>query len=235
MLEKIIATALLAALGVAVPVAAQENSNPGANRPLATALDHQGGPTYQDRGVRLTQTSAFTLLEHGQWHQDATGAGISSPLGGSVTHRQPVTAGPHRGRETSFARTTWLPWVYAAENRHRLPLGLLDALIWTESRYNPMALSHAGAVGLAQLMPGTAGELGVANRYDPVANIEGGARYLRQMLDRFGSVHLAVAAYNAGPNAVAHARGIPLNGETPNYVRNVFAAMADEVNERGCE
>ena len=68
----------------------------------------------------------------------------------------------------------------------------------------------------------SSGDLGVADRYDPVANIEGGARYLRQMLDRFGSVHLAVAAYNAGPNAVARARGIPLNGETPNYVRNVL-------------
>ena len=223
MLDKIIAAWLLAALGVAVPVAAQENSNPGANGPFATALDSvNGGATDQDRGVRLTQTSAFTLLEHGLWQEDATGAGISSPLGGSLTHGQPVTAGPRRGRETSFARTTWLPWVYAAENRHRLPLGLLDALIWTESRYNPMALSHAGAVGLAQLMPATAGDLGVANRYDPIANIEGGARYLRQMLDRFGSVHLAVAAYNSGPNAVARAKGIPLNGETPNYVRNVL-------------
>ena len=225
MLDKIIAAWLLAALGVAVPVAAQENSNPGANRPLATALDHQGGPTYQDRGVRLTQTSAFTLIEHGQWHQDATGAGISAPPGGSVKRGRSVSVGPRHGRDTSFARTTWLPWVYASENRHRLPLGLLDALIWTESRYNPMALSHAGAVGLAQLMPGTAGELGVANRYDPVASIEGGARYLRQMLDRFGSVHLAIAAYNAGPNAVARAQGIPLNGETPNYVRNVLGRL----------
>lgn len=71
---------------------------------------------------------------------------------------------PLRRRESSFARTTWLPWVYAAEKRHALPLGLLDALVWIESRYNPMAFSPAGAVGLAQLMPATASELGVANR-----------------------------------------------------------------------
>ena len=223
MLDKIIATGLLVALGVAVPVSAQEIAGPAVDDPIATEWDRAaGGATDQDRGVRLTRTSAFTLLEHGLWQEDATLVGLSASPGGSVTRRQPVTVGPRRDGKSSFARTTWLPWVYAAENRYRLPLGLLDALIWTESRYNPMALSHAGAVGLAQLMPGTAGELGVANRYDPIASIEGGARYLRLMLDRFGSVYLAVAAYNAGPGAVARARGIPLNGETPNYVRNVL-------------
>ncbi len=72
-------------------------------------------------------------------------------------------------------------------------------------------------------MPGTARELGVANRFDPVANISGAARYLRQMLDKFGMVHLAVAAYNARPGAVERARGIPRNGETPAYVSNVLA------------
>lgn len=71
-------------------------------------------------------------------------------------------------------------------------------------------------------MPATARELGVANRHDPRENIEGGARYLRQMLDRFGSVHLALAAYNAGPGAVRKAGGIPRNRETPGYVRNVL-------------
>ena len=87
-----------------------------------------------------------------------------------------------------------------------------------------MAVSHAGAAGLGQLMPATARDLGVANRFDPYANISGAARYLRQMLDRFGVVHLAVAAYNAGPGAVSRVRGIPLNGETPSYVRNVLTS-----------
>jgi soluble lytic murein transglycosylase-like protein len=71
-------------------------------------------------------------------------------------------------------------------------------------------------------MPGTARDLGVANRFDPIANISGAARYLRQMLDKFGVVHLALAAYNAGPGAVERAGGIPLNGETPIYVRDVL-------------
>jgi soluble lytic murein transglycosylase-like protein len=84
-------------------------------------------------------------------------------------------------------------------------------LIWTESRYNPFAVSGAGAAGLGQLMPKTARELGVANRFDPRSNLWAAARYLRQMLD------------NAGPGAVERAGGIPLNGETPSYVRNVLA------------
>lgn len=115
-----------------------------------------------------------------------------------------------------------MPHVYAAEAQYQLPPGLLDALIWTESRYNPFAVSGAGAAGLGQLMPKTAQELGVANRFDPRANLWAAARYLRQLLDKFGVVHLAVAAYNAGPHAVERAGGIPLNGETPGYVRNVL-------------
>lgn len=96
------------------------------------------------------------------------------------------------------------------------------ALIWAESRFNPLAVSPAGAAGLAQLMPTTARELGVINRHDPRQNIDGGARYLRQMLDRFGSVHLALAAYNAGPGAVMKPGGIPRNREAPGYVRSVL-------------
>ncbi|PAX09029.1 lytic transglycosylase domain-containing protein [Sphingomonas lenta] len=132
---------------------------------------------------------------------------------------------PHvaaRRPATSLARERVLPWINSAENRHRLPLGLLDALIATESAYLPFAVSRAGAAGLAQLMPGTAVDLGVTDRFDPVQSIEGGARYLRQMLDRFGSVSLALAAYNAGPGAVAKAGGIPGNRETPVYVSRVI-------------
>lgn len=109
-----------------------------------------------------------------------------------------------------------------AEVRHRLPFGLLDALIATESSYLPWAVSRAGAGGLAQLMPATAAELGVFDRFDPLQSIEGGARYLRRMLDRFGSISLALAAYNAGPASVLRAGGIPFNGETPRYVAQVL-------------
>lgn len=129
------------------------------------------------------------------------------------------TADPPR----SFRESLYLPMIREAELRYGLPNRLLQALIWTESRFDPLAISPAGAAGLAQLMPATARELGVVNRHDPAQSIDGGARYLRQMLDRFGAIHLALAAYNAGPGAVAKAGGIPRNRETPGYVRNVLS------------
>lgn len=106
-----------------------------------------------------------------------------------------------------------------------VPASLLAALVWSESSFNPEAESSAGARGLAQLMPATAAGLGV-DIDNPVDNLRGGARYLRQMLDRFGSPELALAAYNAGPGAVTKAGGIPDYPETQNYVTKVMARAA---------
>lgn len=99
---------------------------------------------------------------------------------------------------------------------------LLDAVVAAESSYDPNARSRAGALGLAQLMPGTAAELGVRNPFDPFENLSGGARYLSQMLARFGDVRTALAAYNAGPGAVERAGGIPDYPETRRYVDRVL-------------
>lgn len=102
-----------------------------------------------------------------------------------------------------------------------IPVGLFDAMIIQESRYQPNIVSPKNAFGLTQLMPGTAIALGV-NRYHPEDNLRGGAKYLRQQLDRFGHPHLALAAYNAGPGRV---RGglVPRIAETQDYVVNVLA------------
>lgn len=175
-------------------------------------------------GVRIAEASnGFQLVEHGLWRTHDEARPASSNIGAArrddLSLRYQRTAGTST---SSFRRASYLRHVYAAEAKYALPPGLLDALVWTESRYNPLAVSRVGAAGLGQLMPGTARELGVTNRFDPVANIDGAARYLRQMLDRFGVVHLALAAYNAGPGAVTKAGGIPRNGETPAYVRNVI-------------
>lgn len=110
-----------------------------------------------------------------------------------------------------------------AARRHNIPEDLFLRLVYQESRWNPQALSHAGARGLAQLMPDTARLLGV-NPDDPRQNLEGGARYLRMMHDRFGNWRLALAAYNAGPEAVARHGGVPPFRETTEYVRIILGS-----------
>ena len=102
---------------------------------------------------------------------------------------------------------------------------LFRANVEIESAYNPAALSHAGAIGLGQLMPGTASLLGV-DPNDPVQNLDGSARYLLMMLDRFGDGELALAAYNAGPEAVEQHGGIPPFEETQSHVTKVMAVYA---------
>jgi len=107
--------------------------------------------------------------------------------------------------------------------KHRLEPALLHAVISAESSYNPWAVSPKGAMGLMQLMPGTAKRFGVRNAYDPVANMQGGARYLRWLIDRFKNVRLAVAAYNAGEGAVQkYGNKIPPYKETQKYVVRVM-------------
>lgn len=114
--------------------------------------------------------------------------------------------------------------VAQAEARHRLPRGLLAALIQVESAGIPHRISRAGAMGPGQLMPGTARQLGVGDPFDSRANIDGAGRLLGQHLARFGKVRLALAAYNAGPGAV---RGrVPENGQTPQYVARVMRIYA---------
>ncbi|MDO6758045.1 lytic transglycosylase domain-containing protein [Phaeobacter inhibens] len=101
---------------------------------------------------------------------------------------------------------------------------LFTALVDQESRFNPRAVSPKGAQGLGQLMPGTARLLGVKNAFDPDENLNGAARYFTAQLERFGSVELALAAYNAGPHRVEEYGGIPPFKETQNYVRVITRA-----------
>ena len=110
--------------------------------------------------------------------------------------------------------------------RFDLSPALIEALVWQESRWRADAVSPAGARGLAQLMPGTAREMGV-DPDDPFANLEGGARYLREQIDRFGgNLEKALAAYNAGPGRVIQAGGIPRIRETQTYVAAIMGRLS---------
>ena len=113
-----------------------------------------------------------------------------------------------------------------AAARHGVDANLVRAVIQVESAYRAQARSRKGAIGLMQLMPDTARRFAVKNPYDPVANIEGGIKYLKFLLDRFDSVEpLALAAYNAGEAAVERFRGVPPYAETRNYVQAVQAVL----------
>jgi soluble lytic murein transglycosylase-like protein len=125
----------------------------------------------------------------------------------------PAFRGSYRGEYLEPARV--------AARRHGVPEDLFLRLVQTESGWNPGAVSPKGARGLAQLMPGTAATLGV-NADDPLQNLDGGARYLRAQYDRFGSWRLALAAYNAGPEAVDRHAGVPPFAETTAYVRAIW-------------
>jgi len=116
------------------------------------------------------------------------------------------------------------PLIAEVERRHRLPTGLLQALVQVESETRSHRISPAGAMGPGQLMPGTARMLGVEDPFDPRTALDGSARYLAEQLARFDDVRLAVAAYNAGPGAVDGV--VPRNGETEFYVVKVMRAYA---------
>ena len=115
----------------------------------------------------------------------------------------------------------WIDVAHAAAVSHSIPPALFEAVVRAESGFNPNAVSPKGAIGLTQLMPGTAKALGV-DPTDPVENLNGGAQYLRQQFERFGSWPLALAAYNAGPARVAKLGRIPNIPETKTFVARVM-------------
>lgn len=127
---------------------------------------------------------------------------------------QPYT-GSYRGEYLALAKE--------AARKHRIPEDLFLRLVQQESGWKPTALSHKGAIGLAQLMPGTAAGLRV-DPHDPRQNLEGGARYLAMQYREFGSWRLALAAYNAGPGAVKKYGDVPPYKETTNYVRIILGS-----------
>ena len=176
---------------------------------LANGLRLSSGPQSREQAwrnqTRLIDTRLSSQYATADTPQAARGTAVAIPR----------FSGSYRGEFLDAAR--------AAARRHGIPEDLFLRLIQQESGWNPRAVSHAGARGLAQLMPGTAQLLRV-DPDDPLQNLDGGARYLRMMYDRFGDWRLALAAYNAGPGAVEEHDGIPPFRETRDYVRIILGA-----------
>jgi hypothetical protein len=145
------------------------------------------------------------------------------PENTQVSSSSPTAAGSVAGRAV-----TGVPYAdlfNQAGAKYGVSPALLSAVAKQESGYNPRAVSGAGAQGLMQLMPGTARGLGVSNSFDPTQAVDGAARMLRDLTNRFGKTELALAGYNAGPGAVMKYNGIPPYPETQNYVRNVMSMV----------
>ena len=171
----------------------------------AVAAEAQASAVVSDDAAELTASDAGIVPEHAVAHTHLSGAAVPAA---------------YRAKVAELAA------------RFDLSPALIEALVWQESRWRSGAVSPVGARGLAQLMPGTARELGV-DANDPFANLEGGARYLRAQMDRFGGdVEKALAAYNAGPGRVIKSGGIPRIRETQLYVAAIMGRLSNQSREQ---
>lgn len=176
------------------------------------------------------------VLEVGDGGFSWVAGGPAAPTAatGTVEEVNPVTEGALN--PLSFTQVAsragpevWSGRVAELSAKYDISPALLEAVVWQESRWKTGLVSTAGARGLTQLMPGTARQMGV-DPDDPGANLEGGARYLRMLLDAFGGdVEKALAAYNAGPGRVIRAGGVPAIRETRQYVASIMAHLAEPV------
>lgn len=179
-----------------------------------------------DPRYKLVMRTPAYRKEAAQYTSSFAPSNLYGSGGDAITPRDYYTQPRGRARLSRVNegnRQRFTPDIHRIATQYRLEPALMHAVISAESAYNPWAVSPKGAMGLMQLMPGTAERFGVGNPYDPIANMHGGARYLRWLLDRFNDPRLAVAAYNAGEGAVQkYGNQIPPYQETQNYVVKVL-------------
>ena len=198
------------------PVASMDQAKPGDLIAFGSPVDHIG--IYAGDGKMIVAPSRGDVVKIQDVYREPTA--IRRILGSS----DPAGATPAAGAGVPQGPAAYAGMFRAAEVKNGLPAGLLNAIAKHESSYNPNAVSPAGARGLMQIMPATARELGVDPGV-PAQAIDGAARLLAQNLDRFKSIDLAVAAYNAGAGAVSRHGGIPPYAETRTYVQRVLGTL----------
>jgi peptidoglycan DL-endopeptidase CwlO len=176
-----------------------------------------------------TSQRANTLGGTGTSTPGTSTPGTSTPANtsfGAALARVSAGSGNEPARRGVLAGVPYANEIAAAATKYGVDPALIRAVIEHESGFNPRATSHAGAQGLMQLMPDTARGLGVSDPYDPAQSIDGGTHYLADQLARYhGDVRLALAAYNAGPGAVARFGGVPPYPETVRYVKSILSQL----------
>jgi soluble lytic murein transglycosylase-like protein len=196
-------------VGGAAPTPAAPTTTSTAPTSFAATLQSATAPTATTATDRTAAPATTTL------------AAAPTATTTAATAATPTTLG------AGGAAVPYAAQITAAAQANGIDPALLAGLIKQESGFNPTIASSAGAVGLTQLMPGTAASLGVTDPTDPTQSINGGARYLAQQLKTFGGdTTKALAAYNAGPGAVEQYGGVPPYPETQNYVKSVLANAA---------
>jgi len=195
---------------------------------LLTDLLGSGGASGLTDAGGLTDSSLLTDLLGGGGASGLTDAGglTDAPV---VQAASPTIASGYTG--STSAQAAIEPWVQQLAPTYGLAPSLVNAVIAQESGFNPNAVSSAGAAGLMQIMPATAASLGLTDPFDPVANLRAGMAYLSSLVRRYnGDIPLALAAYNAGPEAVSQYGGIPPYPQTQHYVTNILSNWASQAS-----